>query len=66
MFDGALDILSEAAQIKRRALEREKGVQGPRSGRKVNASAPAHVSSMDVQPTETTNHRFPRAAYNVI
>ena len=35
--------MPDCAHIKRRALNREKREQGPRSGHKANTSAPTHV-----------------------
>ena len=48
LSEGALDFLSEAAHIKRRALE--KGVQGPRRGLDLYTSLSAHDSKLVIQP----------------
>ena len=65
LSEGALDVLSEATHIKRRALEKEKGVHEPRKKLESYTSAPAHDSKLVVQPPGTTSHRFPRSAHNV-
>ncbi len=52
----------EGTLYKSRALTKE-GVQRPHRGRNDNSATSAHVSSSSVQSTETTSHRFPRAAH---